>query len=332
MIFSSGAPAPQRLMVTFGTGALVLTACSAPPPAEEPTGDAAEQAWNLVVGDHPLDRTVAHVYSLALNSRDAPTLVEEHDAGPEDLVEMLGEEEEDDGRQMLVARTMSLAEALNPEGYEELISPAEEGVSPAAAPEDLTELITEELAQAELLEPTSGVLANALVITSITAELHEISDSAEEADDPAFAQACDEFHLGVRQGLPNPAPLLAELYGCEPEEIVHGSEAELLEQLISAEIEAALLTSSHPQISQNALISLADTERAFPEEQFVPVVDSAIADEVPDVVEEISENLDDEALVTLRQLIDGEDGLEPQEAAEYWLVDNGYIGEPETWG
>lgn len=330
MIFSSGASAAQRLMVTFGTGAVVLTACSGPPPAEEPTGDAAEQAWNLMVGDHPLDRTVAHVYSLALNSRDAPTLVEEHDADPEALVDMLGEE--DEGRQMLLARTVSLAEALNPEGYEELTSPAEEGVAPAAAPEDLTELITEELSQAELLEPTSGVLANALVITSITAELHEISDSAEDADDPAFAQACDEFQLGVRQGLPDPAPLLEELYGCEPEEIVHGSEAELLEQLISAEIEAALLTSSHPQISQNALIPLADTERAFPEEQFVPVVDSAIADEVPDVVGEISESLDDEALVTLRQLIDGEDGLEPQEAAEYWLVDNGHIGEPESWG
>ncbi len=319
-------------MVTLGTGALALTACSGPPPAEEPTGDAADQAWNLLVGEHPLDRAVAHVYSLALNSREVPTLVEEREADPASLVEMLGQEEEGEGHQMLVARTMSLAEALDPEGYEELISPAVEGAAPAAAPEDLTGLLSEALTEAEQLEPSSGVLANALVITSITAELHEISSDAEEADDPAFAQACDEFQLGVREDLPDPAPLLEELYGCQPAEIVEGSESELLEQLISADIEAALLTSSHPQISQNALISLSDTERAFPEEQFVPVVEQAIADEVPGVVEEISEDLDDEALVELRRLIDGEDGLAPQEAAEYWLVDNDYIAEPEDWG
>lgn len=317
-------------MVTLGAGALTLTACSGPPPAEEPTGDAAEQAWNLVVGEHPLDQTVAYAYSLALNSREAPTLVEVREAGPAALLEMLGEE--DDSPQMLVARTMSLAEALDPEGYEELTSPAEEGIAPAAAPEELTGLIDDALEGQELLEPSRGVLANSLVITTITAELHEISSGADEADDPAFAQACDQFQLGVREDLPDPAPLLEELYGCEPEEIVEGTESELMEQLIGAEIEAALLTSSHPQIFQNALISLADTERAFPEEQFVPVVDGAIAEEVPDVVAEISEVLDDEALVELRRLIDGEDGLQPQEAAEYWLVDNGYIAEPEDWG
>ena len=125
---------------------------------------------------------------------------------------------------------------------------------------------------------------------------------------------------------------MEELYGCEPDEIVEGSEAELIQSLISAEIEAALLTTSHPQISQNALIALEDSERAFPEEQFVTVVDSEIVEEVPDVVEEISAALDDDALATLRQLTDGEDGLEPEEAAEYWLVDNDYIAEPEDWG
>lgn len=68
MTFSAG----RGLMVTLGAGALILTACSGPPPAEEPTGDAAEQAWNLVVGEHLLDQTVAYAYSLALNSREAP--------------------------------------------------------------------------------------------------------------------------------------------------------------------------------------------------------------------------------------------------------------------
>ncbi|GAA1454688.1 glycine betaine ABC transporter substrate-binding protein [Nesterenkonia lacusekhoensis] len=331
MISSAGAAA-QRLTVTFGVAALTVTGCSGPPPAQEPTGDAAERAWTMVVGDHPLDRTVAYVYSLALNSRDTPTLVESREEGPADLVEDLGEREEDEGTQILLSRTMSLAESLDPTGYEELTSQAEEAVAPAASAEDLTELISSGLTGAEMLEPAAGVLDNSMVITSITAEQHEISSGADSPEDPSFAQACDEFEVGVRQGLQNPGPLLEELYGCEPEQIVEGPESELIQSLISAEIEAAVLTTSHPQISQNALIALEDSERAFPEEQFLTVVDSEIVEEVPDVVEEISGALDDDALATLRQLIDGEDGLEPEEAAEYWLVDNDYIAEPEDWG
>lgn len=331
MISSSGVSA-RRLTVTLGIGALALTACSGPPPAQEPSGDVAEQAWTMLVGDHPLDQTVAYIYSLALNSREAPTVVESREQDLAELVELLGEQEEDEGSQILLSRTMSLAEALDPESYAELTSQAEEALAPAASAEELTELVEAGLEGAELLEPSAGVLNNSMAVTSITAELHDISSDADSPEDPAFAQACDEFELGVREGLPDPGPLLEDLYGCEPAEIVEGSEAELIQMLINAEIEAALLTSSHPQISQNALISLDDTERAFPEEQFVTVVDSGIAEEAPDVVEEISEALDAEALVTLRQLIDGEDGLEPQEAAEYWLVDNDYIAEPEGWG
>lgn len=331
-MISSAGVAAQRLTVTLGIAALALTACSGPPPAQEPTGDAADRAWTMVVGDHPMDRTVAYVYSLALNSQDTPTLVESREEAPADLVENLGEREQDEGSQILLSRAMSLAEALDPEGYEELTSQAEEAVAPAASAEDLTELVEAELEGAELLEPSAGVLSNSMAITSITAELHDISSDVDSPEDPAFAQACDEFQLGVREGVPDPGPLLEELYGCEPEEIVEGTEEELIQSLISAEIEAALLTTSHPQISQNALIALEDSERAFPEEQFLTVVDSGIVEEVPDVVEEISGALDAEALVTLRQLIDGENGLEPQEAAEYWLVDNDYVAEPEGWG
>ena len=53
---------------------------------------------------------------------------------------------------------------------------------------------------------------------------------------------------------------------------------------------------------------------------------------MPGVVDDISSALDDEALSTLRRLIHGDQGLTPQQAAEYWLVQNEFIAEPDVWG
>lgn len=309
---------------------LLLPGCSDPPPAEEPTGEAAEQAWVLAVGENRLDATIAHIYSLALNSREAPTVVEQREGTPGELLSGLDGE---DGYEILITRSMLLAEELDPEGYEELTTRAVDGtsVSAAAAPDDLLDLIGSSLNGAEALSPAEAVIGNSLVITSITAELHEIETDA-DAGDPAFAEACDDLELGVRHDLPEPELLLSELYDCEPAEIIRGDESELMQMVIHQELDAAIVTASHPGIREHALITLSDTERAFPQEQYLPVVSSAVAEDVPDVVNEISSRLDGDALVELRRLIDGENGLDPQEAAEYWLVEQGLVAEPETWG
>jgi len=169
------------------------------------------------------------------------------------------------------------------------------------------------------------------VITSITAEQNEI-DTSGEVDDPEFAEACDELRVGVRPDLPDPVPLLADLYDCDPAAIVVAGEAELVEDVITAELDAAILTASHPSIQEQGLVALTDAQRAFPQEQFVPVISADIAEDIPEVTAELAQALDDDALVTLRRLIDGDQGLSPEEAAEYWLVQEGFIAEPEDWG
>lgn len=293
-----------------------MTACSPPPPAEEPTGSAAERAWVIAVGEHELDQTVAQVYAAALNSRETPAVVKTQGAGPGTLVEETGSE-------IVIGRTMALAQELDQEGFEEL-------EQPGAA--DLMGLIEDSLdEQSQLLEPSAAVLDSALVITSITAEQNEI-DTSGEVDDPEFAEACDELRVGVRPDLPDPVPLLADLYDCDPAAIVVAGEAELVEDVITAELDAAILTASHPSIQEQGLVALTDAQRAFPQEQFVPVISADIAEDIPEVTAELAQALDDDALVTLRRLIDGDQGLSPEEAAEYWLVQEGFIAEPEDWG
>lgn len=293
-----------------------MTACSPPPPAAEPTGSAAERAWVIAVGEHELDQTVAQVYAAALNSRETPAVVESQGVGPGTLVEEAESE-------IVIGRTMALAQELDQEGFEEL-------EQPGAA--DLMALIEDSLDdQSQLLEPSAAVLDSALVITSITAEQNEI-DTSGEVDDPEFAEACDELRVGVRPDLPDPVPLLADLYDCDPAAIVVAGEAELVEDVITAELDAAILTASHPSIQEQGLVALTDAQRAFPQEQFVPVISADITEDIPEVTAELAQALDDDALVTLRRLIDGDQGLSPEEAAEYWLVQEGFIAEPEDWG
>ena len=309
------------------------------------------------MGSDPLDQTIAEVYAMAMNSHQTPTVVvQAEDETAVDLAVGLAEgatgsetpgepaadgtddlaEESDDAAdnryEMVVARTMPLAEALDPAGYAGLTGADEaEDLGPAAEAEDLAALVESQLSQAELFEPTTAVLSSGMIMTTITAETYEV-DAQEETAFDELGEHCQDLLLGVSDSLPDTVAPLSETYGCVPDEVHTGTEEELIELLITAEIDATLMTTSQPLVQQNALVTVDDVRRAFPQDQYAPVVSSRIAEGVPGVVDEVSVALDDEALLTLRQLIHGDDALEPEEAAVYWLVDQGLLAEPESWG
>lgn len=347
---------------------LTASACSEPPPpAPEPTGDDLDRAWRVAVGEDPLDQTVAEVYAQAMNAHETPAVVVEADEtdaeSTADLAAQLslqegaaGAESDDDGTadhaeyDVVISRALPFAEALNSEAFAEMAAEEEEedsdaedeaedegdGAEEETAEEadDLVELIETELEGApgaEAGEPAEATLSHALVTSSITAELYGIDDDDDSAAEELAAD-CQELTIGVREELDEPEEALQRAYGCEPEELIQGSEEELIEQLITAEIDAAVITSTHPEIAENALLGLQDAEEAFARDQYIPVVSADVAEELPDVVEEISESLDTEALLTLRRLTSGEQALSADEAAEYWLIEEEMIATPEDWG
>lgn len=351
---SWGRAGSQLCALTAGA-ALLLTACSEPPAAEELTGEDLDRAWRIAVGEDPLDRTVAQIYSLALNSRDQPTVVVDADQATHEAAAELArpaseeegqeepaqeeepEAEDEESYEIVLARTMPLAETLDPEGYAELTAPEEgTGPAPAASSDDLTDLIEEALENdgephAEMLAPGAVVLSTSAMTTAAVAASLEL-DSEEAEGIGSLEEHCEDLVFAHRPGLPQLSESLEEIYGCEPEQISEAGEDELIQQLITAEADVVLVTSSHPGAEENALVDLADTGRAFPQDQYVPVITAGLAEETPDVVEEISEALDGAAITTLRRLLNGEDGLTPEEAAQYWMVEEDFIAEPDTWG
>src|SRR5690625_2239034 len=350
-------PHHRTWLAALAAGAALLAAgCSEPPPpAPEPTGAELERAWRIAVGSDPLDQTIAQLYSQALNAHDRPaTAVEDTEADVTELAVALSDESAqtpsedaqtpaedtpspaegsaDERYEIVLAHTVPLAQSLDPEGYAELTETgSEDDLGPAAAPEDLTDVIDAQLDDAQLLTPAPAVLHSSMLITSITAA----DLGAEPDDDPTLESLgthCSDLTIGVRTGHTASQDLLSEVYDCDPQQWVVEEEDALIEGLITAELDAALMSSSHPAAAEHALTSLEDSQRAFTHDQYAPVVASRVAERVPDVVADISAALDEEALLTLRRLIRGEQGLTPQEAAEYWLVENEVIAEPQVWG
>ncbi|GAB3846924.1 glycine betaine ABC transporter substrate-binding protein [Nesterenkonia populi] len=352
------ARAGSQLCALAAGAALLLSACSEPPAAEEPTGDELDRAWRIAVGEDPLDRTVAHIYSLALNSRDQPTVVVEaeqptHEAAARLASSPAEDEEGTDGPpedpqeehggsdageyEIVLARTMPLAETLDPEGYSELTTPEEgSGAAPAAAAEGLTDLIAEALEgdgdpQAHMLTPGAAVLSTSAMTTTASAAALEL-DEEEPEGMAGLEEHCQDLVFAHREGLPQLQEALDEIYGCEPEGMSEAEEDTLIEQLITAQADVVLVTSSHPGAQENALVELEDTGRAFPRDQYVPVITAGLAEDSYEVADEISEALDGDSIAMLRRLLHGEDGLAPEEAAQYWMVEEDFIAEPDTWG
>lgn len=339
----SAGRAPGRVLGIGGLAAIaaLVPGCSGPPPAEEPTGEEAEEALTVAVADDPLERTVAGIYSLAMNSRDVPAVVEVRDAQPGELVAGFAEDggAGDDGGSddaLVVAGTLDLARQLDPERYQEQAAPSPEATAAAAVPTPTAEtvlgLVEDAVDGAEVLEPAAAVLTETLVVTTVTAVEQDIPRDSADAGDSSVAEACDQLTVGAREDLPTPQDSLAAIYDCEPTAVSTGGEDELVRRLISAELDAAVISSTHPGIEQHALVALDDADHAFPREQLVPVVDDAAAEEIPDIVGQVSSRLDAEAVTTLRRLLSGEQGLAPHEAAEYWLVEEELIAAPDDWG
>lgn len=329
-------PAPlihrARLTSLVLGGALLLAGCSGPPPAApEPTGEALERAWRAAVGSDPLEQTLAYLYAHALNARDLPTVVVE-DSGQEatELALALADQQtqqpepdgaEDQRYEMVVTATLPLAQEVDPARYEDLTGAG------AADPAELLGLIEPQLDPAQVYDPSAAVRRSTMAITAGT-QVELGLDTDDEASVADLASACEDLTIGLRSDVADAPGLLEQVYDCEPAELMVEEEDALLESLITGEIDAALLSEAHPGVYDHALVTLGDVEQAFPHDQYVPVVASRVTDQVPEVVDEISAALDDQALLLLRRLIHGDQGLSPEEAAEYWLMEHEFIARP----
>jgi osmoprotectant transport system substrate-binding protein len=98
-----------------------------------------------------------------------------------------------------------------------------------------------------------------------------------------------------------------------------------VQALTSGAITAANVFSTSPAIEKNNLVVLDDPESVFLAANVVPLVASQkMSNDLKSVLDAVSAKLTTEALIQLNTSVEGNSGVDPDEAAGNWIRDNGF--------
>ncbi|KAA0112503.1 ABC transporter substrate-binding protein [Mycolicibacterium sp. P9-22] len=98
-----------------------------------------------------------------------------------------------------------------------------------------------------------------------------------------------------------------------------------VQALTGGTVTAANIFSTSPAIEKNNLVVLEDPESVFLAANVVPLVASQkMSNDLKSVLDAVSAKLTTEALIQLNTSVEGNEGVDPDEAAAKWISDNGF--------
>jgi osmoprotectant transport system substrate-binding protein len=98
-----------------------------------------------------------------------------------------------------------------------------------------------------------------------------------------------------------------------------------VQALTGGTVTAANIFSTSPSIEQNKLVVLEDPKNTFLAANVVPLVASQkMSNELKTVLDAVSAKLTTEGLIQLNADVEGNKGVDPDEAAAKWIKDNGF--------
>ncbi|WP_238950587.1 ABC transporter substrate-binding protein [Mycobacterium sp. IDR2000157661] len=178
-----------------------------------------------------------------------------------------------------------------------------------------------------ILYPSPAEDKDTLAVTEATAQRWNLKTIADLAAHSAEVKvgAPSEFQTRVT-GLVG----LKEKYGLDiaPADFVaisDGGGPATVQALNSGAITAANIFSTSPAIEQNDLVVLEDPENVFLAANVVPLVASQKkSTELKTVLDAVSAQLTTEALIELNTSVEGNRGVDPDEAAQKWVREHGF--------
>lgn len=178
-----------------------------------------------------------------------------------------------------------------------------------------------------ILYPSPAEDKDTLAVTEATAQrwnLKTIADLARHSPEVKIG-APSEFQTRVT-GLVG----LKQRYGLDiaPANFVaisDGGGPATVQALNSGAITAANIFSTSPAIEQSRLVVLEDPENVFLAANVVPLVASQkMSTDLKAVLDAVSAKLSTGALIALNTSVEGNRGIDPDEAAQKWIADNGF--------
>lgn len=178
-----------------------------------------------------------------------------------------------------------------------------------------------------ILSPSPAEDKDTLAVTAATAQRWNLKTIADLAAHSAEVKVGAPSEFQTRQtGLVG----LKARYGLEiaPANFVaisDGGGPATVQALNSGAVTAANIFSTSPAIVQHHLVPLGDPENVFLAANVVPLVASQkMSNELKTVLDAVSAKLTTEALIELNTAVEGNAGVDPDEAAGKWIKDNGF--------
>lgn len=216
---------------------------------------------------------------------------------------------------------------LIPEYTGNLLQYFEEDTSATTSDAVLLELLKALPGDLSILYPSPAQDKDTLAVTEATARrwnLKTIADLAEHSPEVKVG-APSEFQTRVT-GLVG----LKDRYGLDiaPANFVaisDGGGPATVQALNSGAVTAANIFSTSPAIEQSGLVVLEDPENVFLAANVVPLVASQkMSTDLKTVLDAVSAKLTTEALIELNTSVEGNRGVDPDEAAQKWITANGF--------
>ncbi|MBO0681127.1 ABC transporter substrate-binding protein [Mycolicibacterium sp. S2-37] len=178
-----------------------------------------------------------------------------------------------------------------------------------------------------ILYPSPAEDKDTVAVSEATAQrwnLRSIADLATHSPEVKFGGP-SEF-LSRSEGLPG----LKAKYGLDiaPSNFIaisDGGGPATVRALTDGTVTAANIFSTSPAIEQNNLVVLEDPKNNFLAANVVPLVASQkMSNDLKTVLDAVSAKLTTEALIELNSAVEGNRGVDPDEAAGKWISDNGF--------
>jgi osmoprotectant transport system substrate-binding protein len=178
-----------------------------------------------------------------------------------------------------------------------------------------------------ILTPSPANDTDTVAVSKATADrwnLKTIADLAAHSPEVKFG-APSEFETRT-EGLPG----LKAKYGLQIApgnfiSISDGGGPATVRALTDGTVTAADIFSTSPAIPQNNLVVLEDPKNNFLAANVVPLVSSQkMSDQLKTVLDAVSAKLTTEDLIELNEAVEGNQGVDPDEAAKKWVQDNGF--------
>ena len=178
-----------------------------------------------------------------------------------------------------------------------------------------------------ILYPSLAEDKDTIAVTEETAQRLNLKSLADLAKNSAEVKVGAASEFQTRQtGLVG----LKQKYGIDiaPANFVaisDGGGPATVNALTGGAITAANIYSTSPAIEENKLVVLEDPKNAFLAANVVPLVSSQkMSNELKIVLDAVSAKMTTEGLIELNTQVEGNQGVDPDEAAGKWIKDNGF--------